>query len=291
MLESEGINRVNSLVIKEGKLIKTFNLNRFLSIPYGIKVLGAECLFNQTPVEELIMAESVKAVENNALEGCVNIMSMLLSKNIEYIGRNAFSDCISLRVLTLPEELKCLDFGAFNGCKNLREIKMFNKVENIEGAAFIHTRINIVNYVGSILDWLSINFTNSLSNPLHKNASLILDTGIVKDLVVPAEVQEIKKYAFYGCGSLRSVQIKEGAEIIGPFAFAKCGKLRRVYIPKSVKVLGRNAFSGCENLSITLSESLFDVIKKRKCPVCQSKLPYYENQCKNCNTVFNVYED
>ncbi len=282
---------VNSLVIKEGVLIKAYKLNRFLSVPYGIKVLDKECLYSQSVLEEVILADTVLRIENHAFEGCMNLLNIRLSPNIEYIGRNSFSDCSALTTLTLPKELTKLGFGAFNGCKRLDEITMFRQVTKIEGAAFIHTGIHTVQYRGGLADWLSIEFSNTTSNPLNRGADLYIDKVLVKDLIIPGEVTEVKPYAFYGCRSLRSVEIKAGVESIRPYAFGKCTKLKRVYLPKSVKSLGRGAFSGCPAPTITLSESLFESIKSKRCPVCQNALPYFDNQCKHCHTVFKVYED
>ncbi len=282
---------INSLVIKEGALIKAYKLNRFLSIPYGISVLKHECLYNQTALEEIIMADSVTRIENNAFEGCMNLTSILLSKNIEYIGRSAFSDCASLGVLTLPSELAEVDFGAFNGCKRLGKLTMNKKLKKVGGAAFIHSGINTVYYEGNLEDWLDVEFSNSTSNPLNRGADLYIDGEIVKDLVIPSNISEIGRYAFFGCKSMRSLELREGVERIGSYAFSKCTKLKRVRIPKSVTHLGRGVFSGCPPLSINLSESLFESIRVKKCPVCQNKLPFFETQCQYCSTEFKVYED
>ncbi len=289
-MNTDKTRRINSLVIKEEALIKAFNLNPFLSIPYGIKVLKNECFFNQTALSEVIMADSVCVIEDNAFDGCERLKSILLSPNIERIGRSAFSDCISLRVLTLPVSLTELGFGAFNGCKNLSDVRIFNNLHTVEGAAFVYTRIHSVYFEGSIEDWLNIEFLNSSANPLNKGGKLFIQNQPIKDLTIPAAVEKINNYAFYGCGSLRSLDIKDGVTRIGAYAFAKCSKLKRVYIPKSVESLGRAVFSGCDGMSITLSETLFESIKKKRCPVCQNKLPYYENQCRHCNTEFNIYE-
>lgn len=74
-----------------------------------------------------------------------------------------------------------------------------------------------------------------------------IDNNIVYTLI------SLGKYAFYDCGSLKSVSIPDGVTTIGTAAFQNCDNLETVSIPESVTNIGSEAFSFCsclKNVSI-----------------------------------------
>ena len=62
--------------------------------------------------------------------------------------------------------------------------------------------------------------------------------------------------AFYGCDSLRTIDLPNSLEEIGLRAFRESG-LERVTTPKSVRTIRQSAFCKCPNLKrVTLNEGL-----------------------------------
>ncbi len=63
-----------------------------------------------------------------------------------------------------------------------------------------------------------------------------------------ANIARIGRGAFYGCESLKSVNIPNGVTTIEGGAFHECSSLLSVNIPNSVTAIERSAFSGCTSL-------------------------------------------
>ncbi|MBQ4055194.1 MAG: leucine-rich repeat protein [Clostridia bacterium] len=81
----------------------------------------------------------------------------------------------------------------------------------------------------------------------------------VCELVIPATVESIGNYAFFGCPKLTHVTIEEGTKnvSIGNEAFRASEFLRSAVIPGNVKSIGDFAFGGCLRLNeVTLGEGI-----------------------------------
>ena len=70
----------------------------------------------------------------------------------------------------------------------------------------------------------------------------------VTSVTVPEGVQNIQKYAFWGCTGLKKVVLPESCETISASAFENCTKLVEVNFD-NVKIIANNAFKGCRSLT------------------------------------------
>ena len=70
------------------------------------------------------------------------------------------------------------------------------------------------------------------------------------NLVIPAEIRVIDKYAFARFGKLETLKFERGSaiEIIEEDAFSGCPQLKSVVLPKNLRVIGKRAFAGCSKL-------------------------------------------
>ena len=75
------------------------------------------------------------------------------------------------------------------------------------------------------------------------------DCRTLASVVIPDDVTNIGKDAFYCCHSLTSVTIPNSVTNIGWGAFRSCGGLTSVTIPDSVTSIGDCAFQGCRGLA------------------------------------------
>ena len=76
-------------------------------------------------------------------------------------------------------------------------------------------------------------------------------------VTLPAGLESIGDYAFYGCTSLTAVTLHDGLQGIGDNAFCGCSALTSIDIPASVTSIGVNAFYGCSRLAaVTLPDGL-----------------------------------
>ena len=96
---------------------------------------------------------------------------------------------------------------------------------------------------------------------LTKNGVVVLRApASVRDLDVPNEIYglpvlAIGDRAFYGCSSLKSIDLPDSVTTIGDCAFSGCDSLNSIDLPYSVTTIGDSAFSGCSLLtSVEVSE-------------------------------------
>ncbi|MDE6079096.1 MAG: leucine-rich repeat protein, partial [Duncaniella sp.] len=75
----------------------------------------------------------------------------------------------------------------------------------------------------------------------------------LSDYKIKPGTEVICDYAFWGCKSLKSVNIPSSVTSIGYKAFSSCESLASVIIPSSVMNIGRNPFSCCPKLKLALS--------------------------------------
>ena len=65
---------------------------------------------------------------------------------------------------------------------------------------------------------------------------------------IKAGTEVISDNAFYGCSSLREINIPDSVTSIGSSAFCGCSSLEQINIPDSVTSIGSGAFCGCTSL-------------------------------------------
>ena len=75
----------------------------------------------------------------------------------------------------------------------------------------------------------------------------------ITSVIIPEGVEEIQKYAFYNCQSLRKVVLPESIKFIREYAFYNDTELKDINLEK-VQVIGREAFKNCENLELDNEE-------------------------------------
>ena len=70
----------------------------------------------------------------------------------------------------------------------------------------------------------------------------------LKSINIPDSATEISRQAFYGCTSLKSIDIPDSVTEIGMWAFYGCTSLKSINIPDSATEIGWHAFKGCASL-------------------------------------------
>ena len=95
----------------------------------------------------------------------------------------------------------------------------------------------------------------SLPAGLKKLRAHILEGEPVTSIEIPASVDSIGDYAFYGCSQLSSLMLNNNLRFIGDYSFLGT-KLNPLIIPVSVEQIGVGAFQNCAITSLTLNEGL-----------------------------------
>ena len=93
-------------------------------------------------------------------------------------------------------------------------------------------------------------------------------------VVLPEGLKEIKDYAFYGCKSLRTLDIPESVEKLGQWIVWKCDYLETVTLHNGLKTLSNGTFYGCGITSIHI-------------PMTVTQIPTAcFSQCKNLERIY-----
>ena len=70
----------------------------------------------------------------------------------------------------------------------------------------------------------------------------------MEEIFLPKTLSKLGGLSFYGCSSLKSVQLPSRVHTIGHSAFRECTNLQEIYLPKSLSSVGVLSFSGCTSL-------------------------------------------
>ena len=165
------------------------------------------------------------------------------------IGANVFENNTTISSIVIPNSVTSIGSSAFKGCTGLTSVTIGNSVTSIRDNAFRNCNGLKGVHISDISAWCGIDFGFNDSNPLYYANNLYLNGELVTELVIPEGVKEIKKYAFYGCTGLTSVEIPNSVTSIGDYAFYECYRLTSIVIGNSVTSIGNGAFYGCTGLT------------------------------------------
>lgn len=241
-------------------------------IPFQVDDLWYEALENQDGVmvvkgvdlkitkiqipEEITYANfkyKVKAINDNAFNGCGELKSITIPRSITSIGSWAFSDCSALSSITIPSSIVSIGNYAFFSCTQLSSINIPDSVTNIGEGAFINCsslRSIVIDKDNCIYD------SRDKCNAIIETSTNTLILGCV-NTYIPCTVEKIGNNAFFHCKDLTSISIPNSVTSIGNGAFSGCTSLILITIPDSVSSIGKGAFTDCYALiSITIPDSV-----------------------------------
>lgn len=167
----------------------------------------------------------VTCIANDAFSRCIGLTSVAIPIGVTNIGERAFYNCSDLTSVTVPSSVKQIGKGAFFGCNGLTEVR-----------------------IDDLTAWCNIIFGSENANPLILSPDLYLKDEKITKLVIPNDVKNVLRYAFYGCTNLTSLIVSSNVTSIGRCAFQNCSGLGAVHIPECVTNIDEYAFLGCSGL-------------------------------------------
>ena len=178
---------------------------------------------------------------------CSSLSNLTIGKGVTSIGEDAFVGCDALESVAIPDNVTTIGEDAFSSCDALKSITIGKGVTTIARDAFSGSNKIESVYITDLTAWCNIDFEESTPNTCYSNpvyrGKLYVDNKEVVDLVIPNDISTIKKFAFYGCKSIKSLKIHDQVTSIGKCSFYQCSSLTSVTIGKGVKSMGSNAFS------------------------------------------------
>ena len=240
-------------------------------------------LYALTALQNLVLPNSLKIIDDNAFNGCKNLTSMIIPNSVTSIGGYAFNGCRNLTSVIIGNSVISIGESAFSGCSRLPSVTIGNSVTFIGESAFSYchslTSVTIGNSVTSI------------------GESAFYYCPNLTSVTIGSSVTSIGNFVFYYCDNIKDVHIydlaawcgikfydsssnplQNGANLylgnklitdcivpntvtsIGDYAFINCRSLTSMTIPETVTSIGNSAFSSCLNLtSVAIPKSVTSI--------------------------------
>ena len=163
---------------------------------------------------------------------------VILPSSIKKIAFQAFWD-MKIREINFPDGLESIGIGAFDGT-NLEEVVFPDSIKEIGSSSFTHCP-----------ELKRIVFPKSFVFPQYMDNNIF---GFCPKL----ETVEIDENAnnclsFWGCESIKKINIPEGVTKIGYCQYKDCRSLEEIVIPETITEIISGAFENCTSLkSITI---------------------------------------
>ena len=219
---------------------------------HEIRAIATDAFLNHTEIATMYIPDTVKLIEQAALNGCSGLRSL----TIPFVGENFF------RTYT---QAKQYPFGYIFGGQYYSETVRDGMMEisqqyygantkNVTSSTFyIPQNLETVAVTGgSILHGAFMDCDSIKTLILPETCTTIRpyacnEMDYLEYVVLPTDLHTIGEYAFTCCYYLKKVELPNGLQSIGTYAFYSCKYgLQTVVIPKSVKVIGEKAFNGCD---------------------------------------------
>ena len=139
---------------------------------------------------------------------------------------------------SVPEGTEEIGDKAFED-SNLSSVSFPDSLRYIGDAAFQKSKLQ------------HVNFGNGIKHiGGYSSTKVFFGCTSLKEIEIPSSVSLICENAFMDCASLEKVILNEGLIEIGNYAFLSCDKLKTITIPSSVRFLGQISLSGILNIHL-----------------------------------------
>lgn len=218
-------------------------------------------------VELDISGMAVTSIPSSAFENKWGLEKIVLPKKLETIGYAAFRGT-GLKEIELPENLTTLDSYAFQSCSSLANVKMSGKVTGISGYCFQECRnlqkvelaegLQVIHngafYLCNSLQ--SINFPSTLTLIDYDS----FNGTDLREIDIPASVENINYRAFCDNKNLKKVTFREGLINIGASTFSGCESIDSIVCPSTLRMIDNSGFQDCKSLKkVQLNEGLVSI--------------------------------
>ncbi len=247
-------------------------------IPYGVHSIGANAFFGCTSLTTVTIPSSVTTISASAFEGCTSLESINIPSGVTIIEDSVFYGCSSLNSITIPNTVTTIEGYAFFGCSSLRSLTIPNSVNSIGSSAFGNCSSlqsirlpfagdredsSLNPHFGYVFGANTYTENNEFVPSSLEQVFISRGTKIgycafygcdsIKYVNLPTTITQISDDAFYNCSSLEEIEIPNSTSSIGAWAFYNNTSLKYVVIPTSVTQIGNSAFGNCPIETATVS--------------------------------------
>ena len=214
------------------------------SFPPLLEKIGGRALAGCTDIQALIIGGELEEVPFGLCEGCTSLTEVVvfsgLFHRMKKIQDNAFDGCTNMVSVSLPSSLKSIEYHTFYNCRSLHTIDIPSSVRKIGEMAFQNCR--------SLSKLVIPNSVKSIGLFAFEGCS-----GM-ETLTISSQLTAIEQYTFSGCSRLKILEIPNSVTFIDEWAFYGCSGLEKITIPNSVNYIGEWAFTNCDAIAAVFSE-------------------------------------
>ena len=179
----------------------------------GVTNIGEYSFYGCTGLKNITISDSVTSLGSYAFYGCTSLTSVTIGKNVTGIGSYAFYGCTGLTSITIPESVTSIGDGAFDSCPNIKRME-YNAINAEITISWIDRSIKEV-IIGESVEIIP--------------EDMLYDCDQITSLTFPANVKEIRNYAFGNCDNLETITfLGDGKIDFGTNVFAYGNKLKIV---------------------------------------------------------------
>ena len=165
--------------------------------------------------QSTIIPDNVVKIGKSAFWGCFNLTKITIPPSVTVLDNSAFGTCFNLAEITLPESVTSIGWQAFYGCQSLTSIFIPKSVTNLGQKAFA----NCINMTSIRVDEANTVFdSRNDCNAVIRSNNNTLESGC-QTTYIPDDIKTIWPYAFFGCYSLKAINIPNSVTNIGEYAF------------------------------------------------------------------------
>ena len=169
----------------------------------GITEIPSCALAQVESLKEVILPETVTALNESVFENDKNLLTVNLPSEITTIPENTFFNCSNLTGITLPDKCQEIKDSAFSGCTNLKMVQIPRSVTSISSDAFSEdNNLTIYGYSGSYAQTYAADH-NIPFIVLNEGSSEDSITTITKSAAAPVKhYYGVNYYSNTACGDI-----------------------------------------------------------------------------------------
>ena len=185
---------------------------------------------------------SVEQIGSRVFAG-TQIKTLPEMPGLKRIGDEAFYQCKNLKKVTIPETVEYIGGGAFYGCSNIWSLT-YNAI-NAECERLMESNIPLEKIV--------------IGDKVRRLPRGIFSGREFTEVTLPACLERIDEFAFYGCKNLTTINLSDSIRYIGDDAFYGCSSLKNIHWPLRLTTIGSRAFRQTALETISLPEGVTSV--------------------------------
>lgn len=212
------------------------------------KTIPAALFYNRA-IKQVVLPSNVESINSQAFEGSC-ISSVDFPKTLKTIENNAFNGCIDLQSVEFPGSLQSLGDYAFANCSNLKTVHFNDGLTTIPNSCFSSCGISELTLPSTLLTIGRYAFA-------HNHYLEVLNC--------PEALRNIEYRAFYSC-YLKQLNLNEGLQRIDNWAFAE-NDLKMVTLPSSLLSCVGSPFANCSFLQTFVCNAVVPPATDNSSPV------------------------